>query len=184
MNLDPPCDPSDAPRIEALRARAVSELRLSGDEVSPPLLRRIVEGLLDADRVVLDDAAREHLAQRVVDEALGLGPLEPLLRDPTITEIMVAGPARLYVERGGRIEPVATAFQDAAHVMHVVDRILAPLGRRIDEASPMVDARLPDGSRVNVVIPPLALDGPVVTIRRFAARALDSRSFANPEAEL
>jgi pilus assembly protein CpaF len=172
VSLDPPREAGDAPRIESLRARAVSELRLSGDEVSPQLLRRIVEGLLDADRVVLDDAARDHLAQRVVDEALGLGPLEPLLRDPTITEIMVAGPARLYVERSGRIEPVATAFQDAAHVMHVVDRILAPLGRRVDEASPMVDARLPDGSRVNVVIPPLALDGPVVTIRRFASRPL------------
>jgi pilus assembly protein CpaF len=172
MTLAPPRATVDAQRVESLRARAVAELRLGADEVSAPILRRIVEGLLDADRVVLDDGTREGLVQRVVDEALGLGPLEPLLRDPTITEIMIAGPARLYVERAGRIEPVAMAFQDAAHVMHVVDRILAPLGRRIDEASPMVDARLPDGSRVNVVIPPLALDGPTVTIRRFAGRPL------------
>ena len=108
----------------------------------------------------------------MVDEALGLGPLEALLRDPDVTEVMVCGPHRVFVERAGRIAPVPTRFHDDAHLLHVIDRILAPLGRRVDEASPMVDARLPDGSRVNAVIPPLALDGPALTIRRFAGRAL------------
>ncbi len=124
------------------------------------------------ERRILTAAGRDALVEAVVDEALGLGPLEALLRDPDVTEVMVCDPARVFVERAGRIAPVATRFHDDAHLLHVIDRILAPLGRRVDEASPMVNARLPDGSRVNAVIPPLALDGPALTIRRFAGRAL------------
>ena len=125
------------------------------------------------ERRILTAGARDALVAAVVDEALGLGPLEALLRDPDVTEVMVCGPRSVFVERSGRIGPVEARFHDDAHLLHVIDRILAPLGRRVDEASPMVDARLPDGSRVNAVIPPLALDGPALTIRRFAARRAD-----------
>ena len=99
--------------------------------------------------------------------ATGLGPLEPLLSDPSVDEVMVNGPGEVYVERRGRIEPTGVSFGGEAELMHAIERILAPLGRRVDEASPLCDARLPDGSRVNVVIPPLALDGPCLTVRRF-----------------
>ena len=124
------------------------------------------------ERRILTAAGRDALVEAVVDEALGLGPLEALLRDPDVTEVMVCGPGRVFVERAGRIAPAADAVprrrprapRDRPHPR--------PLGRRVDEASPMVNARLPDGSRVNAVIPPLALDGPALTIRRFAGRAL------------
>jgi pilus assembly protein CpaF len=108
----------------------------------------------------------------VADATLGLGPLEPLLRDPDVTEVMVNGPGQVWVERGGRLESVEARFADSDHLLHVIDRILAPLGRRLDEASPMVDARLGDGSRVNAVVPPLSIDGPVLTVRRFPGERL------------
>ena len=113
---------------------------------------------------------REELAARIVRDSVGLGPLEDLLADPTVEEVMVNGPGTVYVERGGRIEPTDVAFADEEELRNAIERILAPLGRRVDELSPMVDARLADGSRVNVVIPPLAIDGPLVSIRRFGAR--------------
>jgi pilus assembly protein CpaF len=108
------------------------------------------------------------LLEQIVAEIMGLGPLEPLLKDETITEIMVNGSQRIYVEREGRIEKTSYKFESDEHVMRIVDRIVAPLGRRVDESQPYVDARLPDGSRVNVIIPPLALQGPVITIRLFS----------------
>ena len=109
------------------------------------------------------------VAARIVRDTVGLGPLEDLLADPAVEEVMVNGPDRVYVERGGRIEPTDVAFADEEELRNAIERILAPLGRRVDELSPMVDARLADGSRVNVVIPPLAIDGPAVSIRRFGA---------------
>jgi pilus assembly protein CpaF len=112
----------------------------------------------------------------VLSSTLGLGPLEPLLADPEIDEIMVNGPESVLVERNGAIERTSLRFDSAEAVMHIVERILSPLGRRIDEASPLVDARLPDGSRVNCVIPPLSLDGPLVTIRRFRPRGLSAEA--------
>jgi pilus assembly protein CpaF len=124
-------------------------------------------GLLDAD-------ARAQLVAMVAERSFGLGPLEPLLRDPAVDEVMVNGPGAVWVERGGRVERAAVAFGSEAELRHAIERILAPLGRRVDEASPLVDARLPDGSRVNVVIPPLALDGPVLTIRRFRRRGFSA----------
>jgi pilus assembly protein CpaF len=114
-------------------------------------------------------ADRQRVAQEVADEILGHGPLEPYLRDPEVSEIMVNGHDQVYVERAGRLYPVAAAFADEAHLRRTIDKIVARVGRRVDEASPMVDARLPDGSRVNAVVPPLALDGSVLTIRKFAA---------------
>lgn len=111
---------------------------------------------------------REQLTQEVLHEIVGLGPIEPLIHDADISEIMVNGPRQVYVERKGKIEETSITFRDDAHVLHIIDRIIAPLGRRVDETSPMVDARLPDGSRVNVIIPPLAVKGPSITIRKFA----------------
>ena len=131
-------------------------------------LRARVRTLVADHPAVLTRSDAERLVQAVIDRVVGLGPLEPLLADPTITEIMVNAPAHIFVERDGRIEPCSAGFRDEAQLRHVIDRIVAPLGRRIDESSPLVDARLPDGSRVNAIIPPLALGGPVLTIRKFS----------------
>jgi len=127
-----------------------------------------VRRLVEDHPAVLTRSDAERLVQAVIDRVLGLGPLEPLLADPTITEIMVNDPIHTFIERDGQIEPCGVRFRDEAHLRHVIDRIVAPLGRRIDESSPLVDARLPDGSRVNAIIPPLALGGPVLTIRKFS----------------
>lgn len=112
---------------------------------------------------------RERIISEVTDEITGYGPIDPFLHDNEITEVMVNGPKRVYIESKGRIVKTATAFRDDDHVRHTIDKIIGPLGRRLDESSPMVDARLPDGSRVNAIIPPLAIDGPTLTIRKFAA---------------
>jgi len=161
------------------------------DELASALRSRLIEraregaaggGLEDEVRALVEDEAgplpeaeRDALAERVVLLASGLGPLEPLLGDPAVDEVMVNGPAAVYVERAGRIERTGVGFADEAELMHAVERILAPLGRRVDESSPLCDARLPDGSRVNVVIPPLSLDGPCLTIRRFRRRGFSLR---------
>nr|WP_231848155.1 CpaF family protein [Selenomonas ruminantium] len=120
----------------------------------------------------LSRAERMSMVDDICDELLGLGPLEPLLKDPTITEIMVNGPKDIFVERDGKLLLSDTRFYDEAHLMNIIERILAPLGRRVDESSPLVDARLSDGSRVNIIIPPLSLVGPAVTIRKFSQKAL------------
>jgi len=128
-----------------------------------------VGALVDEEAVLLGAATRAELAARIVRDTVGLGPLEVLLADPTVEEVMVNGFESVYVERAGRIEAVEVRFPDEEELRNAIERILAPLGRRVDELNPMVDARLADGSRVNVVIPPLAVDGPVVSIRRFGA---------------
>jgi pilus assembly protein CpaF len=136
------------------------------------LEQRVTETLqtvLDRDQTPMTAADRQRVAQEVADEILGHGPLEPYLRDPEVSEIMVNGHDQVYVERIGRLYPVAGAFADENHLRRTIDKIVARVGRRVDEASPMVDARLPDGSRVNAVVPPLALDGSMLTIRKFAA---------------
>lgn len=171
--------PSIDPRlVEHLRAHAIVEAAENDGGVGPHALADAVEGLLDRERHVLPSAERAATVQAVLDEALGLGPLEGLLRDPSITEVMVCGPHRVFIERSGRLQRAPVRFTDVPHLLHVIDRILAPLGRRVDEASPMVDARLADGSRVNAVIPPLALDGPALTIRRFGPRPLAAADLA------
>ena len=158
--------------VAHLRARAVREAALEPGRVDPTGLAELVEQYLDEERRILPQTERQAIVQAVIDETLGFGPLEALLRDPEVTEVMVNGPDAVFVERAGRIEAAPARFTDNAHVVHVIDRILSPLGRRVDEASPMVDARLPDGSRINAIIPPLSLQGPVLTVRRFGARAL------------
>lgn len=161
----------DARLVAHLRARAVRDAALEPGHVDSSSLGQLVEQLIDQERRVMPAAERRAVVQAVVDETLGFGPLEPLLRDPEVTEVMVNGPDAVFVERRGRIEPTPARFTDSAHLLHVIDRILSPLGRRVDEASPMVDARLPDGSRINAIIPPLSLQGPVLTVRRFGERA-------------
>ncbi len=137
-----------------------------------PELRKAVEGalavmLLDQETPI-SRAERQRLVREIADEALGLGPLEPLLDDPTVSEIMVNGPRKVYVERNGLLSLTDVYFRDETHIMRIIEKIVSPLGRRIDEASPMVDARLADGSRVNAIIPPLAVDSPILTIRKFS----------------
>src|SRR3954447_11663966 len=128
-----------------------------------------VHALVEEEAALRGQATREELATRIVRDTVGLGPLEDLLADPSVDEAMVNGPDEVYVERSGRIEEVDVRFPDEEELRNAIERILAPLGRRIDELSPMVDARLADGSRVNAVIPPLAVDGPALSIRRFGA---------------
>jgi pilus assembly protein CpaF len=151
---------------EALRRRLIARAREG--RAQNGALAGEVRALVDAEAPALPDAEREQLASRVVRLATGLGPLEPLLADTAVDEVMVNGPGEVWVERRGRLERVGEVrFGGDAELMHSIERILAPLGRRVDEASPVCDARLADGSRVNVVIPPLALSGPCLTIRKF-----------------
>jgi len=130
-------------------------------------IRQMYETILEEESIVLSRAERERLFEQIVAEILGLGPLEPLLADDSITEIMVNGAKNVYVERSGKLERTSVTFESNEHLMRIIERIVAPLGRRIDESSPQVDARLKDGSRVNAVIPPISLIGPVLTIRKF-----------------
>ena len=142
--------------------------RLTEDELEGKV-RATLQEVLAQEETPLTVADRARLAQEIADDILGYGPLEPFLRDPDVTEVMVNGPGTIYVERGGRIYPVEGRFNDDAHLRRTIDKIVARVGRRVDEASPMVDARLPDGSRVNAVVPPLSIDGATLTIRKFSA---------------
>jgi pilus assembly protein CpaF len=147
-------------------------LNLEGTNELEPRVRQLVREQLNAEEMPLSPSERERLERQIADDVLGYGPLEPFLHDPAVTEIMVNGYDQLFVERAGIIEETDAAFLDDAHLLRIIDRIVSQVGRRIDESSPMVDARLPDGSRVNAIIPPLALRGPSLTIRKFARDAL------------
>jgi len=142
------------------------------EETAREQLRRVVHELLTREKTPLTQAEREQLVLEILDEVFGLGPLQPLLADPTISDILVNGPFEAYIERRGRLEKVNVMFTDEDHLMRIIDRIVSRVGRRVDESSPMVDARLRDGSRVNVIIPPLSLDGPILSIRRFGTDPL------------
>jgi pilus assembly protein CpaF len=137
------------------------------DDLADRVYKAVTEELT-LDRTPLTRDERREIVRQLTDDILGYGPLEPLLRDDTITEIMVNAPDRVYIERNGKLEHTPVRFVDESHVMRIIDKIVSQVGRRVDESSPMVDARLPDGSRVNAIIPPLALNGPTVTIRKFA----------------
>ena len=132
----------------------------------------LIQQLLVDQGIPLSGIERDKLAQEVVDEVFGLGPLETLLNDNTVTDILVNTYSSVYVERRGQLEKTNIVFKDNKHLMHIIDKIVSAVGRRIDESSPMVDARLADGSRVNVVIPPLAVDGPILSIRKFGTTPL------------
>jgi pilus assembly protein CpaF len=149
----------DVSRLESLEANMASQK-----------VTVAIGEILDEEGRLLTDADRARLIEEIKNELLGLGPLEPLLWDDEITDILVNGPSQVYVERGGKLYLTDVSFQDDQHLMLIIDRIVSQVGRRVDEASPMVDARLPDGSRINAIIPPLALDGPSLSIRRFGKR--------------
>ncbi|MGB6564123.1 MAG: TadA family conjugal transfer-associated ATPase [Candidatus Binataceae bacterium] len=149
----------DVSRLESLEANMASQK-----------VTTAISEILDEEGRLLTDADRARLIEEIKNELLGLGPLEPLLWDDEITDILVNGPSQVYVERGGKLYLTDVSFQDDQHLMLIIDRIVSQVGRRVDEASPMVDARLPDGSRINAIIPPLALDGPALSIRRFGKR--------------
>ncbi|MBI4788166.1 MAG: CpaF family protein [Chloroflexi bacterium] len=155
-----------------LQQKIVAELDPKLDLSKTDQVRRTIEELFNSflaqEEVVLARAERMRLFDEIMSEILGFGPLEKLLQDPTIDEIMVNGPRNIYIERRGKIEKVPLSFDTDSHVSRIIDRIVSPLGRRVDESAPYVDARLPDGSRVNIIIPPIALCGPTITIRKFA----------------
>jgi pilus assembly protein CpaF len=171
--------PSRAERVyhdlkTRIHRQLIERLDLAKLDVIPPeilqhQIRRIVEDLVASEETPLSRQEREQLAQEVQHETFGLGPVEPLMRDPSVSDILVNGARTVYVERRGKLERTDLAFRDDTHLLQVIERIVSRVGRRVDESSPMVDARLPDGSRVNAIIPPLALDGPVLSIRKFAA---------------
>ncbi|MDO9121476.1 MAG: ATPase, T2SS/T4P/T4SS family, partial [Anaerolineaceae bacterium] len=155
-----------------VQSKLLSELDPSVDVTEINEVRKTIQNLFDQilveENFVLSRTEKTRLFDQIVAEILGLGPLQPLLEDDTITEIMVNGAKDIYVERRGKLQRVPLTFESDEHVMRIIERIVAPLGRRIDESSPYVDARLPDGSRVNAVIPPISLIGPILTIRKFS----------------
>jgi pilus assembly protein CpaF len=168
----------------AIHRRLIQKLNLDRlTEVNREDVRRevgqILEALVVGESTPMNLQERERLAQEVLDEVFGLGPLEPLLADHTISDILVNGHRHVYIERRGMLEQTAVQFRDDAHLMSIIDRIVSAIGRRIDESSPMVDARLADGSRVNAIIPPLAVDGPCLSIRRFGREPLQADDLIN-----
>jgi pilus assembly protein CpaF len=155
--------------VERLDLSALNEI---GRDKLEEEIRLITEDLINEEGVPLSGTDRDRLLMEIMHETLGLGPLEPLLHDMDISDILVNGPGSVYVEKFGKLEKTNTVFRNDAHLMQIIDRIISKVGRRIDEASPYVDARLPDGSRVNAIIPPIALDGPAISIRRFGREYL------------
>ena len=169
--MDPTAPVADLDALAtSLRERLLTESARDG----PGDVEARIRALVEREAALLDAGAREALVARVAERSFGLGPLEPLLRDPAVDEVMVNGVGPVWVERAGRLERTDVRFASVADLRDAIERILAPLGRRVDEAEPLADARLPDGSRVNVIIPPLAPDGPILTVRRFRARGMSA----------
>jgi pilus assembly protein CpaF len=186
-----PAETSKAEEFDQLKRRIHSKLVDKLDltrvgDLQGDLLRReirlVVEHLCDSEETFLNRNERERLIEEVLDETFGFGPLEMLLKDSTISDILINGPKNIYVERRGKMEKTNVEFRDNAHLLQIIDRIVSKVGRRVDEVCPMVDARLPDGSRVNAIIPPLALDGAAVSIRRFGAHPLKLEDLLNYKA--
>src|SRR3954453_5177241 len=165
--------------VDKLDLSRVSDLE--GDTLRREI-RLVVERLCDTENPLLNRMERERLIDEVLDETFGFGPLEVLLKDPTISDILINGPKKIYVERRGKMEKSDVTFRDNEHLLQIIDRIVSKAGRRVDKTSPMVDARLPDGSRVNAIIPPLALDGASVSIRRFGTNPLKLEDLLNYKA--
>jgi len=155
--------------------------RLSGDasEELREQVREVIVTLCEEEDTLLNVTERRRLAQEILDETFGLGPLEPLLADPEISDILINGPHQVYIEKYGRLYLTDVQFKDNGHLLHIIDKIISPLGRRCDEVSPMVDARLKDGSRINAIIPPLSIDGPCVSIRRFGKDNITWEDYVN-----
>ena len=170
---------------EHVQRRLLAELSPAVDTGNVVEVRRALEHIftetLAEEQLPLSRTERSDLFEQIVADILGYGPIEPLLRDDSITEVLVNGPDQVWIERNGILEETEIRFQDASELVRIIDRIVAPLGRRVDESSPMVDARLPDGSRVNVIIPPLSLVGPCVSIRKFAKAIYSAEDFIRLE---
>ena len=172
---------------QRIHGKLIGKLDLSkvGDlegDVFKREIRGVVEMLCDGESNLLNRAERDRLVEDILDETFGLGPLELLLKDPTISDILINGPKNIYCERGGKMEKTNVVFRDNAHLLQIIDRIVSKVGRRVDETCPMVDARLEDGSRVNAIIPPLALDGAAMSIRRFGSNPLKLEDLLNYKA--
>lgn len=168
----PPVDPNSELKSKVHRLLVENMRQQNLDETSSPdaikeAIRHGIDQVLAEDNRLVSRVERERMAEELFHDMMGLGPIEPLLADDSISEVMVNGPNSVYIERGGRIQKTEVTFSDGAHLLRVIDRIVSRVGRRIDESSPMCDARLPDGSRVNAIIPPLAIDGAALTIRKF-----------------
>jgi pilus assembly protein CpaF len=184
-------DKNQAAEFELLKRRIHSKLvekidltkigDLEGDVLRREI-RMVVEHLCDTEDTLLNRSERDRLVDEVLDETFGLGPLELILKDPSISDILINGPKNIFVERRGKMERSPVQFRDNNHLMQIIDRIVSRVGRRVDEVSPMVDARLPDGSRVNAIIPPLSLDGASVSIRRFGSNPLKLEDLLNYKA--
>lgn len=161
---------------DRVKAKLIAELDSSIDTTRSQDVRQrlatLFDQIIESEGFMLPQPIKARLFEEVAADVIGFGPIEPLLKDETVTEIMVNGPKQVYVERAGRLELSDVRFDDDGHVRHIIDRIVSPLGRHVDDSSPIVDARLPDGSRVNVVIPPISLSGPTITIRKFAREKL------------
>src|SRR5262245_48659174 len=158
--------------LEDIDLESLNRLR---EDVARVRVTEAIRDVLRRDRTPLAHAERERMVGEIVDELFGLGPIEPLLADPTVSDILINGPDQIYVERSGVLEETALFFNDTQHLMRIIERIVSRAGRRVDESSPMVDARLADGSRVNAIIPPLALDGPSMSIRRFGGHKMSAQ---------
>ena len=167
--------------LERIDLASLAQLERGQAEAS---IRRVVHDLLDREEAPLNTEEREALVRKVLDEIFGLGPLEPLMQDPEVTDILVNTGARVFVERRGRLHATDFRFRDDRHLLQVIDRIVSGVGRRVDDSSPMVDARLPDGSRVNAIIPPLAIDGPHLSIRKFKRDTLTGEDLLRSESLL
>jgi len=157
----------------------LGQMRIEDLDTVKRQVRPIVLELIAAESTPLNSAERNMIAEQVLDEVFGFGPLEPLLKDPEVSDILVNNSQEVYIEKHGKIQKAEVAFQDDRHLLQIIDRIVSRVGRRVDEISPMVDARLPDGSRVNAIIPPIALDGPALSIRRFGANPLSLENLLN-----
>jgi len=144
------------------------QLQGEGDGTLALRLEELVTTAIEQEVTMFPKSDKERVIKEIVDEAIGFGPIHPLLNDELVSEVLVNGPNQVYVERKGKLVLTEVVFRDNAHVQHIIEKIVAPIGRRIDESSPMVDARLPDGSRVNAVIPPISLCGPCISIRKFS----------------
>src|SRR5664279_1246284 len=172
-------DLKSAVHRELISKLDLEKLMHTPDGVARQQLLAVIHQLLGQPAVHLSAIERDGLAREVLDEVFGLGPLEPLLQDPSVSDILVNTYNTVYVERHGVLEETSVAFKDNVHLMHIIDKIVSGVGRRVDESSPMVDARLPDGSRVNVIVPPLAVDGPILSIRRFGSTPLTGQDLVN-----
>ncbi len=157
--------------LEELTSLRDGERRLS--------IERLINQFMAEEKVVIPSHEKESMLSRLIDESVGFGPLEALLKDDSITEILVNGPTEVFIEKNGQLQPSDITFKNEEHVRHIIDRVVAPLGRRIDESSPMVDARLPDGSRVNAVIPPISLNGTLISIRKFKKTPFEMEDLMN-----